>query len=71
MELTSQQLKVLDFIKSYLKTNGYPPSIRDIGVAMKIVSPNGVICHLKALQKKGMIERDEKVSRGIRVLVAK
>ena len=58
--LTSKQQKILDFIGTYIQQNGYPPAIRDIGDHFGIVSPNGVMCHLKALQKKGYIQRDEK-----------
>jgi len=58
--LTAPQLKIFDFIRSYIQQNGYPPAIRDIGRAFKIASPNGVMCHLRALQKKGYIHRDEK-----------
>ena len=58
--LTSKQQKILDFIQTYIQQNGYPPAIRDIGDHFGIVSPNGVMCHLKALKKKGYIHRDEK-----------
>jgi len=58
--LTQTQQHILDFIASYIQENGYPPAIRDIGVAFEIKSPNGVMCHLRALQKKGYIHRDEK-----------
>ena len=58
--LTETQQHILDFISSYIQENGYPPAIRDIGVAFEIKSPNGVMCHLRALQKKGYIHRDEK-----------
>jgi repressor LexA len=58
--LTSQQQRIFDYIKHYIQHNGYPPAIRDIGNAFDIASPNGVMCHLRALQKKGYIQRDEK-----------
>ena len=58
--LTANQLRIFDYIRKYIEQNGYPPAIRDIGAAFKIASPNGVMCHLKALQKKGYIHRDEK-----------
>ncbi len=58
--LTSKQSKIFEFIRKYIEQNGYPPAIRDIGNAFKIKSPNGVMCHLRALQKKGYIIRDEK-----------
>lgn len=58
--LTTKQQKIFDFIRRYIEESGYPPAIRDIGEAFKIKSPNGVMCHLRALQKKGYIHRDEK-----------
>ena len=58
--LTGQQQRIYDYIRQYIQQNGYPPAIRDIGTAFGIVSPNGVMCHLRALQKKGYILRDEK-----------
>ena len=58
--LTSKQQEIYAYIRSYIQDNGYPPAIRDIGSAFKIKSPNGVMCHLRALQKKGFIHRDEK-----------
>jgi repressor LexA len=58
--LTSNQQRIFDYICKYIEENGYPPAIRDIGRAFDIASPNGVMCHLRALQKKGYIHRDEK-----------
>jgi repressor LexA len=58
--LTHKQQQILAFITRYIQENGYPPAIRDIGDHFAIVSPNGVMCHLKALKKKGYIHRDEK-----------
>ncbi len=58
--LTPKQREIFDFIRHYIEENGYPPAIRDIGTAFDIKSPNGVMCHLRALQKKGFIHRDEK-----------
>ena len=58
--LTPKQQEIYAFIREYIQENGYPPAIRDIGSAFKIKSPNGVMCHLRALQKKGFIHRNEK-----------
>jgi repressor LexA len=59
---------MLAAIAKYIKRHGYAPSVRDCGEAMGICSPNGVCCHLKALEKKGWILRDAKVSRSIRIV---
>jgi repressor LexA len=58
--LTSKQQAIYNFIRKHIETKGYPPAIRDIGDEFSISSPNGVMCHLKALQKKGFINRVEK-----------
>jgi repressor LexA len=58
--LTAKQNEILGYIRRYIEENGYPPAIRDIGTAFKIKSPNGVMCHLRALKTKGYIHRDEK-----------
>src|SRR5438093_2285795 len=64
--LTSRQQEIYDFICHRIDERGYPPTIRDIGTAFDIKSPNGVMCHLKALEKKGFIVRDGKSARAIR-----
>lgn len=66
--LTDRQHEVLFAITSFIEKNGWPPTFRDIGRSLGITSPNGVRCHLGALERKGYIERDEHTSRGIRVL---
>jgi repressor LexA len=58
--LTPKQEKIFNYIRKHIETKGFPPSIRDICDAFRISSPNGVMCHLKALQKKGYISRVEK-----------
>ena len=58
--LTESQMRIFQYICKYIEQSGYPPAIRDIGKAFDIASPNGVMCHLRALQKKGYIQRDEK-----------
>ncbi|WP_020473514.1 transcriptional repressor LexA [Zavarzinella formosa] len=59
--ITPRQNEILFFIRDKIVERGYPPSIREIGEAFDIVSPNGVMCHLKALEKKGFIERNKGV----------
>lgn len=58
--LTPKQQAIYNFIRKHIETQGFPPAIRDICEAFSISSPNGVMCHLKALQKKGHIHRIEK-----------
>src|ERR1700732_287203 len=56
-QLTDRQKEIYEFIRGQIEDKGYPPTVRDIGDAFKIKSPNGVMCHLKALEKKGLITR--------------
>ncbi|MSR52630.1 MAG: transcriptional repressor LexA [Gemmataceae bacterium] len=59
--ITKRQHEILDYIRDKIENRGFPPSIREIGEAFGIASPNGVMCHLKALEKKGFIERNKGV----------
>jgi len=63
--LTPKQQRIYDFICERIDDRGFPPTIRDIGAAFGIKSPNGVMCHLKALEKKGFITREGKAARAI------
>ncbi|HUK67030.1 MAG TPA: transcriptional repressor LexA, partial [Anaeromyxobacteraceae bacterium] len=63
--LTDRQLEVLRFIASEIEERGYPPTIREIGEALEIASTNGVNDHLKALEKKGYLQRDAAKSRAL------
>lgn len=69
IELTDRQQEVLDCLKNGIAQNGYVPTVREIGSALGINSPNGVMCHLKALEKKGCIQRTEHLARAIKILV--
>ncbi len=66
--ITGRQRDVLEFIKRTIKTKGYGPTVREIGDAVGIISPNGVVGHLKALIKKGLIIRQPHLSRCIQVI---
>lgn len=55
--LTKRQEDILDFILHYVETEGYPPSIREIGQKFEIGSLRGVTVHLDALERKGYISR--------------
>ena len=63
--LTDRQLEVLRFIARQIEEEGYPPTIREIGEALDIRSTNGVNDHLKALERKGYVERDPVKSRAV------
>ena len=63
--LTARQQEILDFVARSIREQGYPPTIREIGRAFGIRSPNGVNDHLKALQRKGFLNREDLKSRAI------
>lgn len=65
-DLTRRQQQVLDFIVTKIEEAGYPPTIREIGEFMGIRSTNGVSDHLRALERKGYLVRDESKSRALR-----
>lgn len=58
--LTAKQQQIFEYIRKTIQEQGFPPAIRDICEAFAIKSPNGVMCHLRALQNKGYIDRVEK-----------
>src|SRR5512132_3411636 len=64
--LTDRQKAVLGFISESIERRGYPPTLREIGVHMGIRSTNGVNDHLKALEKKGHLRREDLKSRAMR-----
>ncbi|WP_339911996.1 transcriptional repressor LexA [Symmachiella dynata] len=65
--LTKRQQDIYEFLKDKIVTRGYGPTVREIGAAFEIRSPNGVMCHLKALEKKGLITRESHMSRAIQL----
>jgi repressor LexA len=67
-QLTERQREIYDFIKGKIESRGYGPTVREIGLAFEIRSPNGVMCHLKALEKKGLIIREGFSARAIQLV---
>ena len=65
--LGERHQKILDFRSEDQRENKYPPSIREIGEKTGISSTSVVNYYLDQLEKKGMIERDRKISRGVRL----
>lgn len=65
--VTERQMLVLKAIAGYLDEHGFPPSLRELGPMLGIRSLRGVTQHLVALEKKGLIEREAYISRGIKL----
>ncbi|MBL7200653.1 MAG: transcriptional repressor LexA [Anaerolineae bacterium] len=67
MALSKRQQNILGFIGRFARANGFPPTIREIGLEVGISSTSVVNYNLNVLEKKGLIERDPRVSRGLRL----
>jgi repressor LexA len=63
--LSTRQQNILDYIFAFFDEHGYPPAIRQIQDELKISSTSVVAYNLKALENRGLLKREGKVSRGI------
>lgn len=68
-DLTKRQEEILNFIKEYIVSHGYPPTIREICKAMGVSSPATVHAHLNNLESKGFIKKEDTKNRAIELLV--
>jgi len=67
-KLTARQREIFDFIRSKIFERGYGPTVRETADRFGIRSPNGVMCHLRALEKKEIIRREPNMSRAIQLV---
>ena len=67
--LTKRQKEIFEYVKSYARDHGYPPTVRDIGKAIGLTSSSTVHAHLANLEKLGLLKRDPTKPRAIEVLV--
>jgi repressor LexA len=67
-KISKRQRDIMDFIKGEVKSKGYPPSVREIGVAVGLASSSTVHGHLARLESKGLIRRDPTKPRAIEIL---
>ena len=68
-ELTTRQVTILDFIKTSTESQGYAPSMREIGEAAGLNSPASVKYQLDILEEKGFIRRDAERGRAMEVIL--
>ncbi|MBX3129613.1 MAG: transcriptional repressor LexA [Polyangiaceae bacterium] len=66
--LTKRQEQTLTFIRRSIQERGYPPTLREIGESMGIKSTNGVNDHLRALERKGYLRREDMKSRALKLV---
>ena len=68
--ITARQERILAAIRDSIRDRGYPPTIREIGAAVGLVSPSSVTHHLKALERHGLLHREPHGSRAVDVRTA-
>ena len=66
-KISTKQQEILDYIKDQILKRGFPPSVRDIGEAVKLKSTSSVHSHLETLEKNGYIRRDPTKPRAIEI----
>lgn len=67
-KLTKRQSEILNFLKTWIEDNGYPPTRAEIAKELGFRSPNAAEDHLKALARKGAIEMIPGASRGLKIV---
>ncbi len=67
--LIKRQNEILTYIKEYIVSHGFPPTVREIGKALDVSSPATIHAHLANLQRKGVIKKDGSKNRAIELLV--
>ncbi len=68
-ELTKRQNEILTYIKEYIVSHGYPPTVREIGADLGVSSPATIHAHLNNLEKKGFIKKEGSKNRALELLV--
>jgi repressor LexA len=66
----ARKQKIVEFIAATVHERGYPPSVREIAVAVELASTSAVHHHLQALEREGILERGASHSRAIRLTPA-
>ena len=68
-DLTKRQDDVLKYVKEFIVSKGYPPTVREIGKALGLSSPATTYAHLEQLEKKGYIRKNDGKNRAMELLV--
>ena len=68
MHLTKRQREIYDYLKDHIRSRGYAPSIAEIGKQFHLSSPATVHKHLTHLEEKGLIRKQQNLSRAIEVI---
>lgn len=67
-KITEKQTEILEYIKKEILAKGYPPTVRDICIAVNLKSTSSVHAHLETLEKNGYIRRDPTKPRAIEII---
>jgi repressor LexA len=68
MHLTKRQREIYEYLKDHIRSRGYAPSIAEIGKQFQLSSPATVHKHLAHLEEKGLIRKQQNLSRAIEVV---
>lgn len=68
MRTSEKQMQILEYIRQEIDQKGYPPSVREICIAVGLRSTSSVHAHLTQLEKKGLLRRDSTKPRAMEVL---
>ncbi|MBT5549124.1 MAG: transcriptional repressor LexA [Nitrospina sp.] len=68
MHLTKRQREIYDYLKEHIRSRGYAPSIVEIGKQFQLRSPATVHKHITHLEEKGLIRKQQNLSRAIEVV---
>ncbi len=68
--LSARQKQIMAFIQQHVEAHGYPPTVREIGIAVNLSSSSTVHAHLKSLEEQGQILREAVLTRAIKVVQA-
>ena len=66
-KVSERQQAILDCIRKHIEHHGYPPTVREIGEAVRLSSSSTVHAHLKSLEESGLIQRDAVLTRAIKL----
>jgi repressor LexA len=66
--LNPRQRQIIEFLREHARTHAYPPTVREIGLAVGLSSSSTVQNHLNSLEAKGYIRRDPTKSRTVEVV---
>lgn len=68
LDRTPRQIELFEYVFAFTLQHGYQPSVREMGEELRILSPNGIACHLRGLVRKGWIAKGPTQSRAIHFL---